>query len=1168
MKLLRLDLIAFGPFSNLSLNLNKSRGGLHLIYGPNEAGKSSALRAIRNLLYGIPERSPDDFRHPYGKLRIGGVIGNGAGDEFEFIRRKGRVGTLRGPDDSIVLQDSALASLLGGIEEEDFSKRFGLDHEALVRGGREIVEGGGELAAVLFAAGSGIAGFRSIQDGLKSEMDLLFKANASKPAINDALARLRDEQKKLREVQLPGNEWVRHDKALRDAVEQKSRIQTQLEEKWREKTRLERIGKAVPVIVRWTSLAQDVEPLADTIILPAGFAEKRREAVIQLRNVEQIQRSSAESLARIEQELAGLSVPETLLENSVEINRFHQELGSVRKASEDSSGLVRKKELLDEQVREILAGLHKDFPPEQVESLRVSTAQQTLIRKLGQLREKYVTRLESALDKINELGQFIEELEKALQGMDEPPGTAGLKLALEEAKRLGKIEEELAANRAEIIRLGKDASAAIAAMGFWTGSLEELERLHVPDLETIGEFDSRLRDSQAEVRKQEAEIERRLDELLRIRRDRDQLRLEQDVPTEEELLLARRKRDEQWNSIRRAYEGNAPEGESHAPPITSESFEKDIRIADEIADRLRREADRVARYASLLSEHENLEAQITRTESMKNEAVSRFEGIIAAWEGAWSASGIKPGLPGPMRRWAERHNRLIETSARVRELELKAETSAALIFRHVENLKRALGETGRVADREEGLLLTIARCQQTLDEFEKACTACEQLRRDLGKRRQELSAARMQEERARADLGAWKDDWAEAIRPLGLGREAIPDQANEILAQLQELFDKLRTVRETQTRIEQINEDEKNFRNRVGAFLERAAPELAGLCAEEAVAALHLASTKAQTANALRTGLEKRRRDEIKKMNDVAEPIMRLRNLLQVMCEDAGCEGPEMLPEAEAKSAAKLELTRQLEEVKAQLLELSSGLTLEAFITEVRSEDPDTIGQRVERLSEEISALDDAKSVVDNAIGREEGELGRMDGGARAAEIAQEIQTLMAEIGAAAMRYSRLKVASVMLADAVEKYRQKNQAPVLTRAGALFREMTLGSFDGLRIETDDRGNSVIAGARAGGQDSVRVEGMSDGTADQLYLALRLASLEHHMASNEPIPLILDDILIRFDNDRSVATLKILADLSVQTQVLFFTHHRHLVERAESAIGPEHLCIHYLGGSVN
>lgn len=90
MKLARLLLLAFGPFTNKTLDFSTGSGNLHLIYGPNEAGKSSALRAMTDLRFGIPLRSPDDFVHPAGELRIGGVFIDQAGRPVGLIRRKGR----------------------------------------------------------------------------------------------------------------------------------------------------------------------------------------------------------------------------------------------------------------------------------------------------------------------------------------------------------------------------------------------------------------------------------------------------------------------------------------------------------------------------------------------------------------------------------------------------------------------------------------------------------------------------------------------------------------------------------------------------------------------------------------------------------------------------------------------------------------------------------------------------------------------------------------------------------------------------------------------------------------------------------------------------------------------------------------------------------------------
>jgi uncharacterized protein YhaN len=151
----------------------------------------------------------------------------------------------------------------------------------------------------------------------------------------------------------------------------------------------------------------------------------------------------------------------------------------------------------------------------------------------------------------------------------------------------------------------------------------------------------------------------------------------------------------------------------------------------------------------------------------------------------------------------------------------------------------------------------------------------------------------------------------------------------------------------------------------------------------------------------------------------------------------------------------------------------------------------------------------------------------------------------------------------MVLHHAIERYREKNQGPVLKRSSELFAQVTLGSFEGLRVEFDEKGDPIIVGVRPGGKEIVGVKGMSDGTTDQLYLALRLASLETYLDNNEPLPFIVDDILIRFDNDRAIAVLKILAELAEKTQVIFFTHHKHLEELAEINIGRPVLFRHSL-----
>jgi uncharacterized protein YhaN len=1171
MKILRIDLIAFGPFSDVSLDFSEGDEGLHLIYGPNEAGKSSALRAVRNLLFGIPERSSDDFLHPYGKLRIGGVLRSSAGATIECIRRKGRANTLRARDDSTVVDESVLAQVLGGVDGDDFSRRFGIDHQALVQGGREIVEGRGELAAALFAAGSGIAGFRTIQEALKSEMDSLFKPAAQKPRINEALALRKEDQKRLRHIELSSGDWLRHDEALRETAGRKRTVQAQIEEKERERGRLARILKALPVIGRRKSLLSELDRYPGTVILPAGFSEKRQGLVTELRIEEQNEQRAASELSRIEQDLAGLSVPDLLIARSAEIDELYRELGSHQKAGRDRPKLASQREALEEQARELLAGLRKGFPIEQVEELRVESAQQVLIRKLGEARSKHYANLDNALQKIRDLSGAIDKLERQLEG-EEPPDFSGLKIAVEEAVRHGPIEEMLASSLAEARKLESEAETGIEALGLWTGELNAIEKLPVPDVETIDDFDSRIRDIETEIRSLETEAGRIGTEALEVQRAIAQLRSEQEIPTEDDLRLSREKRDAGWRLVRRAadpanrIEADEKEFTESVPGAESlfEAFEAVLRHADETADRLRREAGRVARYAALISDAENRAAQLERTRQKSAEAGSRLEKALLDWEKLWAPSGVAPLSPRQMRRWAAKQKDLTVRAARIRDLKAEAASRNASVTALAEGLRKGLAGVSRVPPEGENLARLLTRGREAVEAFEAARAERDLLTRDLLQRRFELDAAQGQEERAQSGLDEWRRDWEEAVKPLGLGGESIPDQADAILTRHQELFAKLREAKQLRARIEGIDRDVAEFGRQVRALAAKVAPELKDLPAEEAVSGLYHASGRAKLLKTRKEDLEKRQRAEHGRKAEAARSVARLTAQLGVMCEEAHCAAYEELPEAERSSARRRELTGQVEQLDAQLLDLAAGLPIGEFIAEAETEDSDSLAPRIGRLNEEIEGLNAEKSGLDQAIGKETAELLRMDGRADAADLAQEMQAHLAGLETGVRQYSRLKIASVIVAEAMERYRQKSQGPVLARAGEFFRSITRGSFEGLRVETDESGAMVIAGVRPGGTGTVKVEGMSDGTADQIYLALRLASIEQHCQSAEPLPFILDDILIRFDDGRAAATLNILAALSKKTQVIFFTHHLHLLEIAKSAIpGPE-LFVHRLG----
>ena len=249
--------------------------------------------------------------------------------------------------------------------------------------------------------------------------------------------------------------------------------------------------------------------------------------------------------------------------------------------------------------------------------------------------------------------------------------------------------------------------------------------------------------------------------------------------------------------------------------------------------------------------------------------------------------------------------------------------------------------------------------------------------------------------------------------------------------------------------------------------------------------------------------------------------------------------------------------------IEREILETGEGASIAALEAEAEGVDRDELPGRIEALKHRINdELEPRRTKLAQARGREEKELELMDGSDQAAELAERAQAVLAGIRSNAENYVRVKLAGRILRDEIERYRRENQGPLVNRASEHFSALTLGSFERLMADFDDKDQPVLVGIRPGGE-RVHVAGMSSGTRDQLYLALRLASLEKYMQDEEPMPFIVDDILVDFDDERAAAALNALAVLAEKTQVIIFTHHTQVVEQAKKIQGAVPAQIHAL-----
>ena len=325
MRLARLDLIRYGHFTDRSVDLPAGKSDFHIIFGPNEAGKSTALAAIEGLLFGIPMHSPYNFLHDYASMRIGAVLENGSA-LLEVLRRKGNKDTLLDPDGSPVRGgEGVLRSYLAGVDRSFFERMFSLDHVRLEEGGREILEARDDVGQMLFSAGAGIAGLRDRFSELAAEADELWSVRRARHrkfyVADDKLGKA---QKALREQTLTASKWQEIKRAYEEAENAYAEVDQNIKGCTTERNRLSRIRRVLRDVRRKQELDSQLAELGDVMALPEyaaqvvdGAERKDTEAATRIATLQ-------EQLKRAENSLKELTFDDMLVQRAEDIRQLHE----------------------------------------------------------------------------------------------------------------------------------------------------------------------------------------------------------------------------------------------------------------------------------------------------------------------------------------------------------------------------------------------------------------------------------------------------------------------------------------------------------------------------------------------------------------------------------------------------------------------------------------------------------------------------------------------------------------------------------------------------------------------------------------------------------------------------------------------------------------------------
>jgi len=814
-RLLELHLKAFGPFTERRLDL--SGNGLHVIFGPNEAGKSSALRALKVLLFGFHPRSSDDFLHPYDQLRVGGRLLLADGSEISFLRRKGMKSTLLSPEDESPLGDGLLDRCLQGMEEKLFSTLFGIDHEALVAGGRELLEQHGQVGQALFAAGLGSRNLRRVLESLEKEADDLFLPRGSKPLINQALADYKEVKRELAAASLSGREFEGDRKELERLRGEAEALGREIAGLERESNRLQRLRRTLPLLAERRHLRTRLAEMEPTAVLPEDFPDRRREAQEALRKAREDRDRAASELKGLKEEAAGLSVAAPVLAQADSIERLHADVGLYTKNASDLSRRRLERDEQQAQALELLEEIRPGMTLEEAESLRPALGQWMRIQELGNQRQVLVKGLEQARLAAVEAERSLAAAEELLAGLPEPRDPAPLRHQARIARRAGPLDDQLAEAAALVRSESEQLRLDIGRLGLWNGPPEDLEALPVPPAETLERF-SRDFDRLAERRRSLEEKRRSVQESLGdAARQLEEMQRAGAVPTEGDLLEARSRRDQAWKLLKQDW-------------AETEAYERMVQETDELADRLRREADRVQSQARLLANRdqlasaaEALDADLART----MEEAARAE---TSWKELWQSCGIGGGIGGgisplPPREmhpaWTSRCEKLRDRAAALRQRRHHLAGLEEAVRQQRADLAAVLGELGESVPRQKGLEPVLARGEEAVGRLEEEERQRARLEEELRGASSRAAKARQEEQTALAELETWKQSWSGTIRGLGLGGDALPSEVSQLVDKLNKIFERRRKADELNRRVVGLERDLEAFRSAVRALADR-----------------------------------------------------------------------------------------------------------------------------------------------------------------------------------------------------------------------------------------------------------------------------------------------------------------------------------------------------------
>ncbi|KVA01867.1 chromosome segregation protein SMC [Burkholderia ubonensis] len=1140
MRIKRLDLIKYGKFTDAALGFPRADHDFHVIVGPNEAGKSTIRTAVSELLFGMKLQTPLDFLHSTPELRIGGVL-EGAAGEMAFHRARGRT-PLRTPADER-LPDDYLAAVLDGASKEFFEQMFGLDHGRLVEGGRSILDASDKLGQVLFESAAGVGSLGPVREELEARSGELWAPRRSGSAFAVAETSFNEAVGELKAVQVRTRDWVDR-KEAREAVDQeieRARAEQRRLESLRSK--LERVRRLAPYLKELTVKEAALVELGPVVELPPTAHADLLKAQGDLAAERKVLEERRTDLAAKRHARDAIVADGDVLALSADIDALDRLRSACANHPQDL--MLRDAEVERHLLAAFGAAAQLGWPADEAalraalpKALSLKTVT-NLLRDHGALHQALIGARESLDEKVRELAQLQDQLDR-LSTVEAPEA---LRIALADAQGFRNSASREQALEREVALAERALTDALDGLGQWRKPVAALRTLDLPSTARLVAWQKDDNEHAGAVAAARDALDHAREELERLELQEKHFAENHKVVTTTDVVAARARRDGAWGDIKRGAVGV----DAGAPALDDA-----IRLADELVDSRLGTTQAAATLQSLRQQVESARTSVTRRQAAVGEREQELSAHRDAWTRLATAAGV-PGMPlADMNDWLAKRDMVFAAQAEYERQAHELESTRAARVAAEAALQSALRAVSRGSD--DGLAALVAAAESFVQSAEKSIAQQGSLEDQVRQVERARAGAQAKADHAQVAYDAWQAQWREALADARLTTSAVTLAAAEGAVELANaVAAELAAADAPRSRIAAIRADLAALERDERRLAEVLDPELlaAGNWPEVARRLTARLAAATETAKAIERADDAIRHAE-GKVADAVAAVAGANARIQPLLEMAGVEAIDAaLPLAE-RSDRHRQLRQSVDAAQEALVRDGDGLSQEAIEAEIAEQD----------LADVPALLESAKQALGD-VGRRLNELaqkqvvaeqafGAIDGQANAAVAEAKRQEALAAMGDAAEQYLEAATASRLLKWATDRYRDQKQGPMLKRAGEIFAGLTLGEFARLTVDTERTPPALHAKRTKGA--SVEVTGMSEGTRDQLFLALRIAALELQLRNRTALPFVADDLFINFDDARAKAGLEALRDLSTRTQVLFLTHHDHLLPLVKAVFG--------------